>query len=339
MTLKKKIIISTILILISIITWVIGWPLEWLSQLFIEGFFYFNFYYWLTHVNSLRRSRDQKILYAIMELGAFGFLLKIIQWIMWLNCWCLIEVFTFPVEYFEYLLFFIFIWFYWYQYFKNSNIYEKIIWLVILCAIFTYYNWHEITYQFNEAVYITRYPWNPDVDSHNTYSYYKTKDGIFNSVIYTEKLDWVDVDTFIWLSSLYAKDKNHVYFLAKILEGADSSTFEMINTKDDYSYSVDKKFTDGSSGGAYFKNWYAKDNNHVYFYGKIIDWVDLNSFQIVWDWYSKDKDHLYYNWKIVKTADPASFKIISDQFQQDKDNYYFEWKIWNINVDGPVKIP
>lgn len=298
MTLKKKIIISSILLLISIITWLIWWPLDWLSQVSIEAIFYFNFYYWLIYVNSLRRSRNQKILYAIMELGIFGCLMKIIQSIMWLNCWCLIEIFGFPVEYFEYLLFFIFIWFYWYQYFKNSNIYEKIIWLVVLCVIFTYHNWYEIVYQFNEAVYITRYPGNPDSDRHNTYSYYKTKEWVFNAVIYTEKLEWVDIDSFIWLSSLYAKDKNHVYFLAKILEGADSSTFEMINTKDEYSYSVEKKFTDGSSGWAYFKNWYAKDKNNVYFYWKKLNHSDPNTFEIIGNWYAKDKNFKFYKGEV-----------------------------------------
>lgn len=105
-------------------------------------------------------------------------------------------------------------------------------------------------------------------------------------------MDWVDIHTFelLWDTD-YSKDKNNVYTLnwetftpEKIVNG-DPNTFTLLWW---YGYMR-----------------YAKDNNNIYFWTKIIPNTDLESFQYIWQedtfvFTAKDKNHTYSNGKIVK---------------------------------------
>ncbi len=142
----------------------------------------------------------------------------------------------------------------------------------------------------------------------------------------------------------YQKDKDHVYVLGVILDGADPSTFEKIG-----SYFRDKarvyyphprneifKETDPMSDRVVVKNIdgktfeiipngnvYYKDKNNIYrgdgddltpFTG-----VDMKTFEVLGEcgciekscgYYSKDNSHVFCGTTLIKDADPRTFTII-----------------------------
>ena len=107
-----------------------------------------------------------------------------------------------------------------------------------------------------------------------------------------QEVEKADPDTFRLISAPncpkgnenYALDKNYVYFLNKIVKGADPKTFKPLNTV----ISKDKD------------NAFAEEN-------KIMG-VDIKTFEVTNSLYSKDKNHVYFLNKIVKGADPKTFK-------------------------------
>ena len=137
----------------------------------------------------------------------------------------------------------------------------------------------------------------------------------------------------------YAKDKNHVYFHASIIAGADPDTFLLLTDSANHitGYARDKShiyvddnvlsgvdqgtFTlvedsHGALAGGYL-GW-AKDANHVYNGIQVVDAADADSFVSVndssgnWTGYAKDKLHVYTSdfiqgTSVVPNADPASF--------------------------------
>ena len=82
----------------------------------------------------------------------------------------------------------------------------------------------------------------------------------------------------------YALDKNHAYFLNKIIEDSDSKTFEPLSI------------------------FISKDKNNAYASGNKIIGVDIKTFEVINSHYSKDKNNVYYLKNIVKDADPETFK-------------------------------
>ena len=140
-----------------------------------------------------------------------------------------------------------------------------------------------------------------------------------------EKINEADIDTFKEVDgdSGYIKDKNHIYFHGKILDGADVKTFTRISLSAVY-----------------------KDNKYVYFYGRILKDADAETFQAVQKknggiCYYKDKNYVY--WKvqpnpktptirIVEGADPETFKCVEGEIGsgKDKNNFY---------KDGAVQKP
>lgn len=82
-------------------------------------------------------------------------------------------------------------------------------------------------------------------------------------------------------TSLYAIDKNHVYFQGNVMPEADLQTFKIVCSDAPYQY-------------------YAIDKNHVYYCDKVVAGADAETFNVVlkktsnkqYDAY--DKDHLYY---------------------------------------------
>ena len=123
----------------------------------------------------------------------------------------------------------------------------------------------------------------------------------------------------------YAKDKNNVYYIDRLIAGADS-TFDFIRD------------VDGNLTG------YAKDKNHIYnaYGGNVIENADPTTFVVLNGTYAKDKNAVYsYNADVfadnvftigmlVKNADPMTFEIVSNQKTydaKDKNHYFFEGKI------------
>lgn len=104
-----------------------------------------------------------------------------------------------------------------------------------------YYEWKKIQGADTETFQILDYPYSKD--KNNVYYSYE---GIVESA---------DPETFIVVKSgFYMKDKNNVYYNGKIIQGADSETFEFV------------------------KPGYAKDKNNVYHGKNIVEGVDPKTF-------------------------------------------------------------
>nr|WP_304621770.1 DKNYY domain-containing protein [Pontibacter harenae] len=102
-----------------------------------------------------------------------------------------------------------------------------------------------------------------------------------------------------------AKDKNHVFIGTSILADAEPSAFEHI------------------------KEYYWKDNNHVYLlrFGDTdckIKQADIRTFEVIDDnLWAKDKHHIYYGFDKLNGADPKKFKAIDEDW--GKDDSFFYW--------------
>lgn len=78
----------------------------------------------------------------------------------------------------------------------------------------------------------------------------------------------------------YAKDKNGIYYAGKLIYVSDKDTFV-----------------------APWKSEYAKDKYKVYYAGEVIVEADVSSFEVIKDeknFEAKDKNHKYYRGKIVE---------------------------------------
>ena len=102
-----------------------------------------------------------------------------------------------------------------------------------------------------------------------------------NENIYADwwiKIDGVNIQTFQLLGLNYAKDKNNIYRWSNSITWADIVSFIVLG-----------EFSP-----------YAKDKNNVYIGSRILTWVDVASFEIVDINTAKDNNHTYKNGKIVE---------------------------------------
>lgn len=142
----------------------------------------------------------------------------------------------------------------------------------------------------------------------------------YNKKLYfdTEKelieLSGVDSDTFELLKDGYSKDAKQVYYLGKVLEGADVRTFT-IETRFYYQYECDKNniYKDGRIVSTDAKNYkmlsnvYSKDSSKAYYNFHEIPGADIKTFKDISDFFAKDKNHVYYQGKILEGYDPETF--------------------------------
>lgn len=101
---------------------------------------------------------------------------------------------------------------------------------------------------------------------------------------------------------------------AREIEGVDLETFECIKvTKNDIKNPKEARTS------------HARDKNHIYSYGKILEGPDRASFGVFLDsTYTKDKAHVYYSHKIMEGADPESFELVGGDYTKDKNSVYFK---------------
>ena len=153
------------------------------------------------------------------------------------------------------------------------------------------------------------------------HNYAKDKDYVFFYSKNFNVLVEADVSSFKFLNAVFTKDKNTVFAWGVEIEGADSSSFEVINNEG-------------------HKN-YAKDKNNVYIdYKKIVD-ADPNSFELLYisegpinrrDVYSKDKNNIYYilnrgDIRIVTGGDVDTFVVLASNYAKDHAKVYYYGKI------------
>ncbi|MCA9373950.1 MAG: DKNYY domain-containing protein [Candidatus Gracilibacteria bacterium] len=107
----------------------------------------------------------------------------------------------------------------------------------------------------------------------------------------------------------YAKDKDSVYYAGKLIPGADSGSFEVLD------------------------NPYAQDKNAVYFMGVPLPESDPSTFTIMSSGYSKDSRHAYRNGEILDGADSGSFEVLDHSFTKDNSHVYYDGE--SIDADAP----
>ncbi len=118
-----------------------------------------------------------------------------------------------------------------------------------------------------------------DVKTFEVLGYFHVRDKnhvYMRSIDEYEPVKGADIKTFEILTPLYTKDKNHVYYNSEIIEGADSSSFAVMQrlNKNEYEYAGDK--------------------NRVYYNGEVIPESDPQTFQIIHPGFGGDKNHVYY---------------------------------------------
>ncbi len=106
----------------------------------------------------------------------------------------------------------------------------------------------------------------------------------------------------------FSNDDDYVFYFGKVINGADPSTFRLINE------------TSESSDGKL--NLYSADQNNVYIGTEILSDADPESFEYIKDYYFKDKNNVYLQGNLVEGADPNSFTILRFGYAKDKDNVY-----------------
>ncbi|MCK4635671.1 MAG: DKNYY domain-containing protein, partial [Candidatus Moranbacteria bacterium] len=149
----------------------------------------------------------------------------------------------------------------------------------------------------------------------------------------------------------YAKDKDHVYYTGKIIDGADQDSFEVLN----YNYSRDKKhiyfygqILDKNFHSSTFKVFnysYIEDKNGIYFYNsmnldekfKKVEEVDTETFEVIIGEYddfglgnerfARDRNNIYYIGEKKDYIDVSTFVILDKLYSKDANNVYFHSNI------------
>ena len=186
--------------------------------------------------------------------------------------------------------------------------------LMILAAIFLL-----LTTLGIYGVYRFFNPFGKLVNEEKSDSYFYTRGG--DEIIYSPMGNWfslgknvmdVDFTTFQVLGRAYAKDQNHVYYGAKVLDfDFDIPSFTV---KFDYNIPMDK--------------------NHVYIMHDRYDLEDGEGFKIFEDAdpatyvqlnfnFAKDKNHIFRDNEKLTEVDYTSFEILNEEFCKDNKSVYY----------------
>ncbi|MEO8666841.1 MAG: DKNYY domain-containing protein [Ignavibacteria bacterium] len=148
-------------------------------------------------------------------------------------------------------------------------------------------------------------------------------------------VDEADVSTFKPISNEYGKDKNHVYYGAKIINQADPATFEYLGgpySRDkNTGFFQDKILSDDGSNFVVLPNVdnptaisYAKDSRTVYKGNLIFEGADPASFEFIpmynGNSLTHDKNNVYFNDLPVPDADGSQFKKVTGFYFKDNEN-------------------
>jgi hypothetical protein len=158
-----------------------------------------------------------------------------------------------------------------------------------------------------------------------------------------------DVDTFQPLQdpfasecpsapSFYGKDKNHVYYQGKIIEGADPTTFyisDRVYTKDKNhafygTHLISNRADAFHRAGTNEGSEYATDGENYYFDEIVIKGTDLEIFEPGAYAYARIDNNIYHRGRLIPGVDIKSFIALSPEFEvvKDKNNVFFK--------EGPI---
>lgn len=159
-----------------------------------------------------------------------------------------------------------------------------------------------------------------------------------------------DIETFKALPSLkpkgFAKDHNHVFWRAKLIEGAEPDSFRFI---DGYFRDKNNIFVWDARGDGMIplenadpdtysilnRRW-SRDHKYVFFRKESFIPRHIESFEpLIGIWARDDVTH-YYGVREVEDEDPATFEIDETNSWFARDNRHLFWKGWlieEIDVD------
>lgn len=138
-----------------------------------------------------------------------------------------------------------------------------------------------------------------------------------------EKPDGCDVSTYMRINGNYTKDKNHVYYNYKVIEGADPASFVVPKKKP----------------GTFANICLAHDDKDYYYMSKPMHVADYDSFRVLGDMYSCDSLCVYYKSSIIDGADPATMRIIDGEYgmAQDRHCVYYHGKATDVKDFSRLK--
>ena len=162
--------------------------------------------------------------------------------------------------------------------------------------------------------------------------------------------DSIDPQSFRALSSIYAKDKNEVYFKHSFRTGflllklpqADSSSFEIETehmAKDKSHVWYRKEIIEGIDPGTLkviHEDFVWKDANHVWYKQHIIEDADPRTFQYLGNNYYKDSRRVFWASSPIEGADPLTFRLFQLDLPYGRDRnavWYTNKLIENVDVD------
>lgn len=184
-----------------------------------------------------------------------------------------------------------------------------------------------------------------------------------------------DASTFHSVKNWVGVDKDHVFYLERLVPGADPVTLEvdrkpLMHDKNDYyyetaalhvsdmkSFKVLKWFEDDfyahDSRYAYYDStrfevdlatfktkghFVAVDKNHVYRFGVLLPLADPKTYQENWNgFYSRDKAHIWYLGDLLEDADYATFTVDGDNEGHDKYGRFLRDKRVTDEEEEPVE--
>lgn len=111
-------------------------------------------------------------------------------------------------------------------------------------------------------------------------------------------------DGFKFLGAGFAVDGQSAFFRGELIDGADGSSFELMDDK----------------------GIYAKDRQHIFYIGKMIPDSHSASFKKIKHSFYADKHAVYYTSNRIPGADEMTFKVLSDRYAKDAEQVYYTYK-------------
>lgn len=130
----------------------------------------------------------------------------------------------------------------------------------------------------------------------------------------------------------YARDERQVYFNGNVIQAADPSTFEVLESwfsRDiNHVYISGEVFTDNPAHFEILGESLYRDSEHVYWSTNIIS-DDPASLVVLFsqDYYTyiKDSQNVFVNGNVIADADVDTFEVLSSGYARDADQvYYFD---------------
>ena len=137
-------------------------------------------------------------------------------------------------------------------------------------------------------------------------------------VVNSTRSAWVkivaDRPSFRVILGQFARDKNAIYQMGRVIPGADLASFSVIS---------------GQHG-------YAQDDNHIYGPQGMISEADPETFKMITKNYSVDAGHVFFDGKLLPDADSGSFEVIDNGLYavDDKRVFYAGKILKDTSPDG-----